>query len=69
MTVPPYVVACFFTILGSYAADKAGQRGVFILRFQVAALAGFLLLVLSEKPHIQYAGTFLAVSGTSILLR
>jgi MFS family permease len=28
MTVPPYVIACVFTIAGSYFADKAGQRGV-----------------------------------------
>jgi cyanate permease len=63
MTVPPYVIACVFTIAGSYFADKAGQRGVFLLGFEAVALAGFLMLVSTSKPHIQYGGTFLATSG------
>ncbi|EKD15411.1 high-affinity nicotinic acid transporter [Drepanopeziza brunnea f. sp. 'multigermtubi' MB_m1] len=63
MTVPPYVVACIFTILSNYAADKAGQRGIFLLGFQSLAIIGFLMLVTNGIPHVQYAGTFLAASG------
>jgi MFS family permease len=33
MTVPPYVVACLFTIAGGYAADKHGQRGIYMIFF------------------------------------
>ncbi|KAK0118349.1 hypothetical protein ONS95_012638 [Cadophora gregata] len=63
LTVPPYVVACLCTIAGNYAADKAGQRGVFLLGFQGLSVIGFLMLVTNGKPHVQYAGTFLAASG------
>ncbi|KAL2061580.1 hypothetical protein VTL71DRAFT_6957 [Oculimacula yallundae] len=63
MTVPPYAVACLVTIAGNYAADKAGQRGVFLLGFQALAITGLLLLVSNGIPHVQYAGTFLAASG------
>ncbi len=66
MSVPPYVVACFFTIIGSYFADKAGQRGIFMLGFELVAIIGFLMLVSAGKPHIQYAGTFFAASGMTI---
>lgn len=65
MTVPPYVVACLFTITGSYFADRLGQRGVFLLGFEIMAIVGFLMLVTTGKPHIQYGGTFLAASGMS----
>jgi len=66
MSVPPYVVACFFTITGSYFSDKVGQRGVFMLGFELVAIIGFLMLVSAGKPHIQYAGTFFAASGIKI---
>lgn len=63
MTVPPYAVACVCTIAGSYAADRVGQRGMFLVVFQLTAILGFLLLIKSQQPHIQYAGTFFVASG------
>jgi cyanate permease len=66
MSVPPYVIACFFTIIASWIADRAKQRGVFMLGFQLVAIAGFALLVGSGTPRIQYTGTVLAAIGTSV---
>lgn len=63
MSVPPYVVACFFTITASWFADRIKQRGVFMLGFQVIAITGFGMLAGSEKANIQYAGTVLAAIG------
>lgn len=63
MTVPPYVTACFCTLVGNWCADKAGQRGVFLIGFQLTAITGFILLLCTTVPHIQYAGTFLATAG------
>jgi cyanate permease len=63
MSVPPYVVACFFTITASWFADRVKQRGVFLLGFQVVAIAGFSMLVGTSKPGVQYAGTVLAATG------
>jgi MFS family permease len=64
MTVPPYAFACIFTIVGSYVADKAGQRGVFLLGFELVAILGFVMLISNGIPQVQYAGTFLAAAGT-----
>lgn len=63
MSVPPYVAACFFTIIASWIADRAKQRGVFMLGFQIVAIAGFALLVSSDTPRLQYTGTILAAIG------
>ena len=37
MTVPPYVVACFFCVGAGYMADKHKQRGVYIIGFCIIA--------------------------------
>jgi MFS family permease len=37
MSVPPYVVACLFTIGGGLAADRHGQRGIYMIFFCVVA--------------------------------
>jgi cyanate permease len=37
MTVPPYVVACVFTLAGGFLADKQGQRGLYMIFFNVVA--------------------------------
>ena len=63
MTVPPYVVACLFTISAGYLADKAKQRGIFMGIFECSAIIGFAMLASSGKPAIQYTGTFFAASG------
>jgi len=63
MSVPPYVVACFFTITASWIADRYKQRGIFMLGFQVVAITGFAMLASTSRPRIQYAGTILAAIG------
>ncbi|CAG8953906.1 hypothetical protein HYFRA_00010867 [Hymenoscyphus fraxineus] len=63
MSVPPYVVACIFTIGASWFADRVKQRGVFMLAFQLIAIAGFGMLLGSLRADIQYAGTVLAAIG------
>jgi cyanate permease len=63
MTVPVYAVACICTIGGSFASDRAGQRGLFLLGFELVAITGFVMLISNGIPRVQYAGTFLAASG------
>ncbi|KAK3317016.1 high-affinity nicotinic acid transporter [Apodospora peruviana] len=63
MSVPPYVCACFFTVTASWVADRYKKRGVFLLGFQLVAIAGFSMLVGNSKPSVQYAGTVLAAIG------
>jgi len=68
MTIPPYAVACVFTIAAGYGADKLKQRGIFMGVFELSAILGFALLASSGKPAIQYTGTFFATSGIYPLL-
>jgi hypothetical protein len=63
MSVPPYVCACFFTIAASWYADRVRKRGIFMLAFQLIAIAGFSMLAGTAKPRVQYAGTILAAIG------
>lgn len=63
MTVPPYVLGCFATITGGYYADRAKKRGPSMIFFCLVAIVGFVMLISTEKPHVQYAGTFFVVSG------
>ncbi|KAH8818678.1 major facilitator superfamily transporter [Flagelloscypha sp. PMI_526] len=63
MTVPPYVVACFFTLGGGYLADKVGQRGIFIIFFNIMAITGFTMLYISTNDTVKYVGCILAASG------
>ncbi|KAL4914344.1 hypothetical protein BDW62DRAFT_204735 [Aspergillus aurantiobrunneus] len=37
ITVPPYVVACFFCIGGGFLADRQGSRGLSMIFFNVVA--------------------------------
>lgn len=37
MTVPPYVVACFFCIGGGLMADRQKQRGIYMIGFNIVA--------------------------------
>lgn len=63
MSVPPYVCACFFTIAASWYADRVRKRGIFMLGFQLIAIAGFSMLAATARPRVQYAGTVLAAIG------
>jgi len=63
MTVPPYVAACICTIGAGYLADRGRQRGIYMMFFCIVAIVGFTMLISTNKPHVQYAGTFFAACG------
>ncbi|EUC46303.1 hypothetical protein COCMIDRAFT_93229 [Bipolaris oryzae ATCC 44560] len=63
MSVPPYVCACVFTIAASWYADRVKKRGIFLMVFQLIAIAGFAMLAATGAPGVQYAGTVLAAIG------
>jgi hypothetical protein len=39
------------------------KRGIFLMGFQLVAIAGFAMLAATGKPSVQYAGTVLAAIG------
>lgn len=63
MSVPPYVIACVFTICASWLADRYQRRGVFLLGFQLVAIAGFAMLAATGSSSVQYVGTVFAAVG------
>ncbi|KAF2178492.1 major facilitator superfamily transporter [Zopfia rhizophila CBS 207.26] len=63
MSVPPYVVACFFCIAGGWLADRHGQRGIYMIAFNLLAILGFILQIVTDNHHIKYLGTFFAAAG------
>lgn len=63
MSVPPYVMGCIATISGGWAADRAKKRGPYMMFFCLVAIVGFVMLIATDTPAVQYVGTFLAVSG------
>lgn len=63
MSVPPYVAACVCTIGAGYLADRQKKRGIYMIGYCLVAIIGFVMLISSHKPHIQYAGVFFAACG------
>ncbi|KAF2707100.1 MFS general substrate transporter [Pleomassaria siparia CBS 279.74] len=63
MTVPPYVVACFFCILAGYLADRHGQRAVYMISCNSLAIIGFIIQLTTDVPKYKYLGTFFAAAG------
>ena len=63
MTVPPYVVACFFCIGAGYGADRLQTRGIVMIVFNLVGIIGLTMLVASNDPQVKYAGTFFFATG------
>jgi MFS family permease len=63
MSVPPYVVACALCIAGGFLADRARQRGIFMIGYCGCALIGLIILASSDKASTRYVGCFFFASG------
>ncbi|KAH6650432.1 major facilitator superfamily domain-containing protein [Chaetomium tenue] len=63
MSVPPYVTAAILTVAIGFIADRTRARGLCNILVSVMAVAGFAMLLGTEDPGVQYAGTFLAALG------
>ncbi|RSL55222.1 hypothetical protein CEP54_009479 [Fusarium duplospermum] len=63
LSVPPYAAAATMTISIGLLADKTRWRGYLNMVTVVVGVAGFLMLIATSNPKIQYAGTFLGAIG------
>ena len=59
LSVPPYAVAAVLTVTVGAVADRTRQRGLCNICTSLLGMAGFSMLLASDKPAIQYAGVFL----------
>ncbi|KAK4044349.1 major facilitator superfamily domain-containing protein [Parachaetomium inaequale] len=63
MSVPPYVVAALLTVAIGFVADRTRARGLCNIFVSLLGVAGFAMLLGTDNPAVQYAGTFLAALG------
>ncbi|KAK7223029.1 hypothetical protein V2G26_011032 [Clonostachys chloroleuca] len=63
LSVPPYAGAALCTIAVGYVADRTRQRGLLNMGTVVVGMTGFVMLISSQDPQVQYAGTFLGAAG------
>ncbi|KXT12062.1 hypothetical protein AC579_1862 [Pseudocercospora musae] len=63
LSVPPYAGAAAMTIFIGWLADRTKQRGICNMVTVTMSIVGFSMLIGSQTPHIQYAGTFLGAAG------
>ncbi|KAJ5602594.1 major facilitator superfamily domain-containing protein [Penicillium hordei] len=58
-SVPPYVVACFATIILGYLSDRLNKRGIFMVGILPCSIIGFSILRFSANVNAKYAAVFL----------
>ncbi|RDW66743.1 hypothetical protein BP5796_09492 [Coleophoma crateriformis] len=65
LTVPPYAVAAFLTVIVAVLAEKTHKRSPFILASSSLAIVGYIILLAApiHKPGVSYFGTILAATG------
>jgi len=68
MSVPPYVVAAFCTVVVGYASDKTQKRGFFVILCATICAIGYILLLAGVSKNVDYLGLFLAAAGVYPLI-
>ncbi|KAL3417948.1 major facilitator superfamily transporter [Phlyctema vagabunda] len=63
LSVPPYAAAALLTVTVGYIADRTRQRGLCNIIVSFLGIAGFAMLLGSQRAGIKYAGTFLGALG------
>lgn len=63
LSVPPYAVAAVCTISVGFIADRTRWRGYCNMGTVIVGIVGFVMLISTAKPKVQYAGTFLGAMG------
>ncbi|KAK3323346.1 major facilitator superfamily domain-containing protein [Cercophora scortea] len=63
LSVPPYAGATIVTVAAGFLSDQQNRRGIFNMALAPIGITGFIMLIASEKPGVQYAGTFLGAIG------
>ncbi|KAK7948855.1 uncharacterized protein PG986_009741 [Apiospora aurea] len=63
LSVPPYAVAAALTVIVGFVADATKYRGYCNAATVLVGISGFVMLLASQNPQVQYAGTFLGAAG------
>jgi hypothetical protein len=63
LSVPPYAAGAIATIAVGFASDRTQIRAYFNFGIATCGIVGFTMIMASEKPGVQYVGTFLGAMG------
>jgi sugar phosphate permease len=63
LTVPPNMAAFFTVLITTHLSDKYKRRGIFMLIDTSLSIVGYIMLISTGRPLIQYGGTFLVGAG------
>ncbi|TWU72757.1 hypothetical protein ED733_002484 [Metarhizium rileyi] len=63
LSVPPYAVAAVLTVVIGFWSDRVQKRGIFIMGCALVGVVGFIMLIATTDPAVQYAGTFFGAMG------
>ncbi|KAK0704319.1 MFS transporter-like protein [Lasiosphaeris hirsuta] len=62
-TVPPNMAGFLVVILAAHFSDKTKHRGLFIVVGTIVGICGYVMLLVSDRNAVKYAGTFLIAMG------
>lgn len=68
MSVPPYVLAALTTVGAGYWSDRVQKRGIVAMTFSALGALGFILLLATHIPGVNYVGLHLAAAGVYPLI-
>ncbi|KAJ4172143.1 hypothetical protein NW754_007742 [Fusarium falciforme] len=63
LSVPPYACAALATIFVGFTADRTKWRGFCNIATVCVGIIGFIMLLASDKPKVQYGAVFLGAMG------
>jgi len=63
LSVGPFVVGFFVTLISAYLSDRYELRGITVALVSVLAVIGFALYLVAEHKFISYGALYLMVSG------
>lgn len=63
LTVPPYAAAAIATVTIGFVADRTGKRGYCNIGMGCLGIMGFIMLISTGKPGVQYTGLFFGAMG------
>ncbi|BFZ62120.1 hypothetical protein YB2330_003199 [Saitoella coloradoensis] len=63
LTVPPYAIASVLTLVIAALSFRVSSRAPFIIGSAAVAIVGYIILLASHTPGVQYFGTIVAAAG------
>ncbi|PWN47220.1 MFS general substrate transporter [Violaceomyces palustris] len=66
VSVPIYVVACIFTVIVGFSADRTANRTLYNIGLSLLGMAGYAILIgndVTKRPGVSYFGIYLGAIG------